>query len=317
VEPESNNPLERHRAGKRTLVFGVHKSAVRFSEEEDNTCPNYWHFSPTGFCPYDCTYCYLAGTRSVYLSPSVKLFVNLPEILREIDAQAMRLAEPTAFYLGKLQDALALDPLTGYSRIMIPFFAKHQHARMTLLSKCADVENLLDLKHNNHIYLSWSLNPPEIYDAFEQNVPHPSERIKAMQRCAKAGYPVRAVLMPMIPVDDWQGFYGNFVKNLLDAVPLARLTMGGICSYNDAKRLMDAKLGRDNTVTNALDTSSTGQADHRARFSPETRIEMYRVVIDLARKIRPDLELALCLEEPDVMEAVGLAGSKGRCNCVL
>jgi hypothetical protein len=37
--------LERHRAGKRTLVFGVLGDAVRFSRESDNACPNYWHFS--------------------------------------------------------------------------------------------------------------------------------------------------------------------------------------------------------------------------------------------------------------------------------
>jgi len=60
--------------GKKTLVFGVHKSALRFSGEDGNTCPNYWHFSPYGFCPYDCQYCYLAGTPGVRFSPTVKIF---------------------------------------------------------------------------------------------------------------------------------------------------------------------------------------------------------------------------------------------------
>ena len=47
------------------------------------------------------------------------------------------LGEPTAFYLGKLQDGLALDPPTGYSRHIIPFFADHPTARLTLLTKSA------------------------------------------------------------------------------------------------------------------------------------------------------------------------------------
>ncbi len=85
-------------------------------------CPNYWHFSPYGFCPYDCNY-YLAGTRGVWFSPAVKVFLNLPEIIREIDREANRIARPTAFYVGKLQDGLALDPLTDYSRELVPFFA--------------------------------------------------------------------------------------------------------------------------------------------------------------------------------------------------
>ena len=79
------DPLGLHRTGKHTLVFGELESAVRFSEEKENACPNYWHFSPYGFCPYGCRYCYLAGTPGVKFSPSVKIYVNLPEMLLEID----------------------------------------------------------------------------------------------------------------------------------------------------------------------------------------------------------------------------------------
>lgn len=317
VQLPEPDPLERHRAGKRTLVFGVHQSAVRFSEEADNTCPNYWHLSPYSFCPYDCAYCYLAGTRSVILSPAVKIFVNLPEIMDEIDREARRLNKPTAFYLGKLQDALALDPLTGYSRRLIPFFAGHPNARLTLLTKCADVQNLLDLKHNGHTHLAWSVNPPEIHEAFETNVPSPAERIKTMQQCASAGYPVRAALMPLIPVDGWQEIYTRFMTGFLHAVPLTRLTMGGICSYNDGRRLMEFKLGQDNPISAGLENPARSKGDYRARFSASARIEMYRALIAIARSIRPDLELALCLEDDSVMQAVGLEGCRGRCNCVL
>ena len=76
--------LEQHYNGKRTLVLGEHRSAVRLSEESDNTCPNYWHFSPYGFCPYDCKYCYLAGTQGVRFCPAVKVFLNLDEMLTRI-----------------------------------------------------------------------------------------------------------------------------------------------------------------------------------------------------------------------------------------
>src|SRR3990170_8427128 len=37
------DPLGLHRTGKHTLVFGELESAVRFSEEKGNACPNYWH----------------------------------------------------------------------------------------------------------------------------------------------------------------------------------------------------------------------------------------------------------------------------------
>ena len=196
--------LALHYEGKQTLVLAEHNSAVRLSSEQDNTCPNYWHFSPYGFCPYDCKYCYLAGTRGVMFSPTVKIFMNIEEILRQIDHIAGQLDEPTAFYLGKLQDGLALDPLTGYSRDLVRFFADHDTARQVILTKSAEVENLLGLNHRQHTILSWSLSPAAVWDEFESGTPPPAERIDAMRQCAEAGYPVRAVIMPIIPVSGWK-----------------------------------------------------------------------------------------------------------------
>ena len=62
-----SDPLELHEIGNQTLVLAEHKSAVRQSTEVENSCPDYWHFSPYGFCPYGCTYCYFAGTRLSHL----------------------------------------------------------------------------------------------------------------------------------------------------------------------------------------------------------------------------------------------------------
>jgi spore photoproduct lyase len=310
------DPVRALRQGKRTLVLGEHQSAVRQSREEGNACPNYWHFSPYGFCPYGCRYCYRAGTPGVRFSPTVKVFVNLPEILGEIDRIATGLAEPTAFYLGKLQDGLALDPLTGYSRTLVPFFAGHRYARMTLLTKSASVENLLDLDHREHTILSWSLNPAEVIAAFEAGTPRLTDRIEAMKRCAEAGYPVRAVIMPIIPVPGWKGAYAKFLEGLLAEVPLDRITLGGICSYRAARGLMESQLGRSNAVSDAFDPLGPS-LDGRLRYPAHLRTELYRHMVEAIRGCAPDLEIGLCLEERGVFEALGLSDAIGRCNCVL
>jgi hypothetical protein len=112
-----SDPLQLHYEGRRTLVLGEHNSAVGRSDEEGDTCPNFWHFSPYGYCPYGCSYCYLAGTQGVRFSPTVKVFMNLDEILARVDKQARKIGRAEAFYLGKLKDGMALDPLTGYSRV--------------------------------------------------------------------------------------------------------------------------------------------------------------------------------------------------------
>lgn len=315
IELLEKDMLALHRAGKSTLVFGELKSAVRFSEEAGNTCPNYWHFSPYGFCPYGCKYCYLAGTQGVKFSPTVKIYVNLPEMLGEIDIIATRIAEPTAFYLGKLQDALALDPLTAYSTIMVPFFAEHPYARLTLLTKSADVDRLLKLEHRGHTILSWSVNPPEVCRIFEENVPDVEERVASMLRAASARYPVRAVMMPVIPVEGWQNIYADFTRYLLQSVPLQRLTLGGICSYKAARALMERKLGLRNSIS--MNLGKVVSPDGRSRHPAPLRAEIYTRIIKVARDTCPDLEIALCLEEEDLWKSSGLENNRGRCNCVL
>jgi spore photoproduct lyase len=306
-----------HRLGKQTLVFGELKTAVRFSQEEGNACPNYWHFSPYGFCPYGCKYCYLAGTQGVKFSPTVKIYVNLPEILGEINRIARSQGRPTAFYLGKLQDALALDPLTAYTTVMIPFFAEHPWARFTLLTKSAYVDRLLELDHRGHTILSWSVNPPEVCSIFEENVPGIEERLEAMRKVAERGYPVRAVMMPIIPIEGWEDIYRSFTEHLIETVPLQRLTLGGVCIYRGARRLMEEKLGLDNTISAHIDDGSPAVGDGRSRYPRTLRHRAYSLVIEAARRLRPDLEFALCLEENALWESTGLTERLGCCNCVL
>jgi len=315
VELEDVDPLKLHYQGKKTLVFGIHKSALRCSDEDDNSCPNYWHFSPYGFCPYDCQYCYLAGTPGVKYSPTVKIFLNLPEILNQIGKVASKFDKPTSFYLGKLQDGLALDPLTGYCRVMVPFFARQKQARLILLTKSANVENLLDLDHRGYTILSWSLNPPKVSATFERNVPSPDERIAAMQKCAEAGYAIRAVIMPVIPMESWQNTYGDFLENLLTSVPLDRITLGQICSYSGALKLTERKLGKKNPISNQLEKTKSN--DGRIRFPFKQRIAIYRYLIDTIKQFQPKLPIGLCMEEYRTFKALNIEGTIGCCNCVV
>ena len=312
---DGTTPDKQHILGKQTLVFGEHRSAVRLSSEEGNTCPNYWHFSLYGFCPYGCTYCYLAGTPGVKFSPSVKIFTNIDEVLNDIDKHARKIAKPIAFYHGKLQDGLALDPLAGYSRRLIPFFAEHPFARQILLTKSADVENLLDLEHNGHTILSWTLHPPEISEQFEPHTPPIADRFRAMKQCADAGYPIRAVLMPLIPAPGWLDQYADFLEQLLSDIPIQRLTIGAICSYQGAYHLMNRKLGTANAIAKNIEHTKT--ADGRMRYPAELREKAYRRLIQTAGRIRPDLEIGLCLETDSVFESLELQDVMGQCNCVL
>jgi len=314
---DHSDPLELHYHGRRTLVLAEHKSAVGRSDEKGNTCPNFWHFSPYGFCPYGCQYCYLAGTQGIRFSPTVKIFLNLEEILTKIDRQAKKIGRPEAFYLGKLQDGMALDPLTGYSRVMIPFFARHRFARLRILSKGADFENVLDLDHRSHTVLCWSLNPAAVRRDYEVITPPIEDRIQAMKRCAQAGYPIRVMLMPIIPIPDWRRHYDDLLEQLLTEVKLDRLTLGGICSYAPAMRIMERKLGEENLISRSLTVLNNAPRDGRTRYSSKLRRTIYAHLLDTIRRYQPDLTCSLCMEDVALATDLGLSGNIGRCNCVL
>ena len=152
---------------------------------------------------------------------------------------------------------------------------------------------------------------------FEENVPGIDERLQAMRRVAEQGYPVRAIMMPIIPIEGWQDLYAAFTRRLLESVPIQRLTLGGICIYRSARDLMERKMGTRNVVSEHIDRGSPIAGDGRARYSRRLRHEVYSTIIKTARRLRPELEIALCLEEQALWESTRLAGSIGRCNCGL
>ncbi len=152
---------------------------------------------------------------------------------------------------------------------------------------------------------------------FEENVPSIDERLEAMRLVAERGYPVRAIMMPIIPIDGWEAAYTAFTKRLLETVPIQRLTLGGICIYRSARDLMERKMGMRNVVSEHIDATWPRAGDGRARYSRDLRHEVYSLIIESARRLRPDLEIALCLEEQALWESTGLVESMGRCNCRL
>jgi hypothetical protein len=111
--------------------------------------------------------------------------------------------------------------------------------------------------------------------------------------------------------------YGRFMATLLESVPLSRITLGSICSYPQAKRLMELKLGKENAVSALLDCGPARSDDGRPRCSRSAREEVYRYLVECVRRERPDLEIGLCLEDEAMFASLDLQESIGRCNRVL
>jgi len=293
IRLSESDPLKRLSQGKKTLVLGeLDKSLLRHRQKRSTDPPDYWYFSIYGHCPYGCSYCWLAGTKGVWYSPTVKIYVNLPEIMDRISREACRTKSPTGFHVGRFHDGLALDPLTAYSTVLVPFFARHKYARQIVLTKSDAVERLLDLEHGGNTILTWSLNPPEVVRRFEVNVPSVEARINAMQKCVEKGYPVRASIEPVIPDGEWEAHYTDFIRDLLSRVPLQRLYLGKLYMCPNALYLTQRRMGKDNAISRSLANERRTRAVGRSMSVYLD--EAFRKLAHLAKNIQPGLEIGYC-----------------------
>ena len=78
---------------------------------------------------------------------------------------------------------------------------------------------------------------------------------------------------------------------------------------------METKLGSNNLIS--INLENTKSPDGRNRYSVSLRAEMYENVIKVALQLRPDLEIALCLEDEKLWKDCNLEKNIGHCNCVL
>lgn len=223
---------------------------------------------------------------------------------------------PVSFYVGKVQDGLQLDPIAGFSRVLVPFVQAQERAHLVFLTKSAAVDGVLQSVDpraaSGHVAVSWSINAPEVSRQYEWGAPSFEQRLAAARRCAETGLEVRLIFMPLLPVEGWRELYSAAVATALGSVRPARITLGAICSYPCALSHTRARLGEGDVVP-ALATSRHGR---RLRFGLEARTEMYRHLAAEVRRLAPEVPVSLCLESEEAWLQSGLDPADCRCNCI-
>jgi hypothetical protein len=80
-------------------------------------------------------------------------------------------------------------------------------------------------------------------------------------------------------------------------------------------QLTERKLGKDNPISQMLEKDKS--KDGRIRFPIKLRIKVYKYLVDTIRKLQPQLQIGLCMEEAGTFKAMDMEDSIGCCNCVL
>ncbi len=202
---------EAYDEAKRTLVIGVRKIS------EFATCKPSAHYQlPLATsCPGKCEYCYLNTTLGK--RPYVRIYVNVEEVLEKAASYIeARLPETTIFEGAATGDPLAVEDYSDALKTAISFFAKQQKGRFRFVSKFPNVDSLLNIEHNDHTRIRFSLNTDSIISQYEKATPNLAERLTAARKVHLANYPLGFLIAPIIIYRGWQLEYDQLLHSLAE-----------------------------------------------------------------------------------------------------
>jgi spore photoproduct lyase len=293
------------RDGKRALVLQRHRGDfLRHcpAGTAGLVCCNYLVVNLASNCPMDCSYCFLQD----YLAdtPAQSAYTNVEAALTEIDA-VLRAHPDRHFRIGtgELSDSLALDPLTGVSHLLVPFFAARRNAVLELKTKTDCVDALLDLDPDGQVVVSWSVNADAVIARDEPGTATLAERLAAARRVRAGGYRVGFHFDPLIEFEGWEASYGAAIDAIaaaVDASAIAWISLGSLRLSGPLAQAVRRREQRGHVHGAELVQS----ADGKARVWRGLRLRMYRVMVERLRAAFGAVPLYLCMEPPGVWERV-------------
>jgi spore photoproduct lyase len=206
--------VEKYRMAKKTLVVGIRKTLTF-----DQSKPSAEYAIPisTG-CMGHCHYCYLQTTLGA--KPYIRVYVNTDDILSAAKAYIEeRAPEITRFEAACTSDPVGLEHITGTLGDLIRFMADEELGRLRFVTKYHHVDPLLDIKHNGHTRIRFSINSDYVIKQFEPATSRFEERIEAAGKIARAGYPLGFIIAPIIWYDGWEEGYGELLRKLGETLP--------------------------------------------------------------------------------------------------
>lgn len=292
-------------AAKRRLVLAPHRGTFLGhcpAGTRGLTCCNYLVINLAANCPMDCGYCFLqeylaeSAPLTAYVNPEAAL-AELAIVLDKHTDRRFRIGT------GELADSLALDPVTGVTQDVVPFFAARPNALLELKTKTDAVDGLLELDPKERVVVSWSLAPQAAVDLAERGTAPIAARLAAARRVAAAGYKVGIHFDPMIEHAGWAEGYRDLVAAVAEALPLARVAWVSMGALRFSPGLR-SKVRTRFPGSPLLAGEQARSADGKWRDFQPLRVDMYRRVRGFVEDALPGVPLYLCMETPDVWQRV-------------
>ena len=300
-------------AGKRQLFLC--KNRGQFFKPcpgtRDYQCCDYQVLNTGMNCPMDCVYCILQA----YLNaPWLTFYVNKEKLFEELDKSLHNDLE--RFFrigTGEFTDSLAIDRLTGLSRLLVDYIGKQENAVLELKTKSGVVENLADLAHNGRTIIAWSLNSPVIMKKEEIRSATLGERLKAAKYCANLGYKLAFHFDPIIDHSGWKNGYTETIDRLFQEVPAESIVWISLGALRFIPSLKEIGIQRFPHSRIYYQEFIEG-LDNKARYFRPNRVKLYSFIYDhLKMKSSEKTCVYFCMESDEIWkEVMGFApGEKG------
>lgn len=244
-------------------------------------------------CHLECTYCILQS----YLAnnPMMTVFTNVDEILEKLGQQLETIPDDAIINTGRIADSLALESVTGWNRILIPFFgALKKPAILELKTKSDTVAPILNLKHKEKTVVSWSMNPQEIVEREEFKTASVVERLNAAKQCLEAGYKIGFHLDPIIHHENWGKNYADLLEQILETIPLEKIAWMSLGILRFPKRqqtIMKKRFPKSTAIHEGLQHSHLPFLS----YAENTRKEMLKSLTAFLKKQNPAMPYYTCM----------------------
>lgn len=281
---------------KRQLVLTLNKG-ISFKQCqgmcEGVVCCGYHTIDIASGCPCDCSYCILQ--HYISNNPMTTIYVNIEEILGNVKKYLLENPKKEIrIGTGELSDSLAFDDITGYSKIIVNFFATMPNAIFEFKTKTVNIDNLLSLKHGGRTVVSWSLNPSKIIEAEERHSASLTARLAAAKKCVEVGYRVGFHFDPMINYPGWEADYKQVVEKIFEYVPaasIAWISLGALRFPHGLKQVVEKRF--PNT---SIFSGEFIPANGKMRYFRPIREEMYKKMRGWINERAPRVVPYLCME---------------------
>lgn len=177
-------------------------------------------------CLFDCEYCYLQG---MYPSGNIVVFLNYQDYLDELNQLLTQ--HPVYLCLSYDTDLFPLEAISGAIRFWLNVISTTKDLRIEIRTKSAP----RNLQPFDQVYYAYTISPQPVIDTYEHRAATLTNRLASAKAAIDASCQVRLCFDPMIVVPHWQDVYNEMMDQVLDTLPMERLSDISFGSFRISK----------------------------------------------------------------------------------